>query len=193
MPDTPRTAPPTAIPVRRRDRAEDDAWIEAFLERTANGILAVPDPDGGAPHVNSNLFVFDRERHALIFHTARLGTLRDRVARDGRVEATFHAYSMGRLLPDVRALEFSVEYEGVTAVGPIAVVDDPVAAEAALQQIMDKYAPHLSPGTDYETATAADLKRTSVYRLDIERWSGKRKEVPADFPGAYRFEDVAIT
>lgn len=193
MPDAPRTSPPTAIPVRRRDRAEDDAWIEAFLERAASGVLAVSDPDGGAPHVNSNLFVFDRERHALIFHTARLGTLRERVARADRLEATFHAFTMGRLLPDVRALEFSVEYEGVTAVGPIEVVDEPTAAEAALQKIMDKYAPHLRPHEDYEMATAADLKRTSVYRLSIERWSGKRKSVPADFPGAYVFEDVRST
>ena len=191
MPES--TPTPDAIPIRRRDRAEDDAWIADFLERAANGVLAISGSDGAAPHLNSNLFVFDRARHALIFHTARIGTLRERVARDERVEATFHAFTMGRLLPDVRALEFSVEYEGVTAVGPIEVVDEPVAAEAALQQIMDKYAPHLRPHEDYETATSADLKRTSVYRLEIERWSGKRKAVAADFPGAYRLEDVRST
>lgn len=191
MPDP--TATPESLPIRRRDRAEDDAWIAAFLERAPNGILAIPDPDGGPPHVNSNLFVFDRNRHALIFHTARIGALRERVARTERVEATFHTFAMGRLLPDVRALEFSVEYESVTASGPIEVVDDPDHAEAALQRIMDKYAPHLRPNQDYETATAADLKRTSVYRLAIEHWGGKRKAVAADFPGAYDYEAVRST
>lgn len=184
---------PDPIPVRRRDRSEGDAWIAAFLERAAHGVLAISDPDGGAPHVNSNLFVFDHEHHALIFHTARIGALRERVVRGERVEATFHAFTMGRLLPDVRALEFSVEYEGVTAVGPIEVVDEPAAAEAALQRVMDKYAPHLRPHDDYETATPADLERTSVYRMAIERWSGKRKSVASDFPGAYLLEDVRST
>ena len=29
----------------------------------------------------------------------------------------------------------------------------------------------------------------AVYRIDIEAWSGKKKEVAPDFPGAYRYED----
>ena len=178
------------IPVRRRDRAEDDVWIQAFLKRAPIGILALPGPGAAAPHVNSNLFVYDADEHALIFHTSRVGAMRDLVTAGEPPQATFHAFAMGRLLPDVRALEFSVEYESVTAQGIIAVVDDPRAAEDALQRIMDKYAPHLSPGSDYETATAADLKRTAVYRLRIERWSGKRKAVEEDFPGAYRYESV---
>lgn len=188
-----RSASPDRIPVRRRDRSEDDAWIEAFLSRAATGILALATEAGEAPHVNSNLFVYDPAAHALIFHTSRIGAMRDRVAGSAPVQATFHAFAMGRLLPDVRALEFSVEYESVTAQGPIDVVDEPAAAEAALQRIMDKYAPHLAPGRDYETATAADLKRTSVYRLQIERWSGKRKAVAEDFPGAYRYEPTTST
>ncbi len=178
---------PVMIPVRRRDRAEDDAWIEAFLTRVPTGILALSGQDDEAPHVNSNIFVYDASNHSLVFHTARLGALRDRVDADAPAHATFHAFAMGRLLPDTRALEFSVEYESVTATGTIGVVTEPGEAEQALQQIMDKYAPHLAPHRDYEPATAADLKRTSVYRLRIDSWSGKRKEAPADAPGAYLY------
>jgi hypothetical protein len=29
------------------------------------------------------------------------------------------------------------------------------------------------------------VRRTTVYRVDIDEWSGKRKSVAADFPGAF--------
>jgi len=32
---------------------------------------------------------------------------------------------------------------------------------------------------------------TAVFRIQIEQWSGKKKEVAADFPGAYLYEDIA--
>jgi hypothetical protein len=41
----------------------------------------------------------------------------------------------------------------------------------------------------YRPITAGELKRTSVFRLDIESWSGKRKYEKADFPGAYLYEE----
>ena len=34
-------------------------------------------------------------------------------------------------------------------------------------------------------ATADELARTAVYRIDIESWSGKRKQAEPDFPGAF--------
>ena len=185
-----RASTPESIPIRRRDRAADDAWIVAFLAHAPIGVLALPTVDRQPPHVNSNLFVYDADEHALLFHTSRVGAMREVVTGGAPLQASFHAYTMGRLLPDVRALEFSVEYESVTAQGPVTVMDEPQAAEAALQRIMDKYAPHLQPHEDYETATAADLKRTSVYRLQIERWSGKCKAVAEDFPGAYLYEAI---
>jgi len=30
-----------------------------------------------------------------------------------------------------------------------------------------------------------ELARTSVYRIEITSWSGKKKAVEADFPGAF--------
>jgi hypothetical protein len=89
----------------------------------------------------------------------------------------------GRLLPAEEALEFSIEYGGVVVFGNAFVVDDPDEAEGGLQLLLDKYAPHLRPGRDYRPITAGELKRTSVFRLDIESWSGKRKCVEPDFRG----------
>jgi uncharacterized protein len=173
--------------MRRRDREQDDAWIRAFLARASFGFLAtVAD---GTPFLNSNLFVHDDENHRIYLHTARTGRTPENVARGG--SAAFSAAAMGRLLPASEALEFSVEYASVVVFGRIL----PVAAEdekrRALEMVMAKYAPHLEPGTDYRPITPAEVARTSVHRLDIEAWSGKRKVAEEAFPGAYRLPELA--
>jgi len=171
--------------LRRNDRAEDEEWIRALLEEAPVGVLATVV--GGQPFVNSNLFVFDSDRHAIYLHTARSGRTRENVEAEPRV--AFTVYETGRLLPADEALEFSIEYGGVVAFGSARVVEDPAEAERGLQMLLDKYAPHLKPGRDYRPITDGELKRTTVLRLDIESWSGKRKAAEPGFPGAYRYED----
>lgn len=169
------------VAMRRRDRGQDDAWIAAFLEASLFGHMAtVAD---GWPFVNSNLFVYDRDAHAIYLHTFRAGRVRSNLEEDERV--CFSVGEMGRLLPADEALEFSVEFASVVAFGRGRVIADPVEAENALQQLLDKYAPHLRPGRDYRAITADELKRTGVYRIDIDEWSGKQKFVEDDFPGAF--------
>ena len=109
--------------------------------------------------------------------------------RETASKVAFTVYETGRLLPADQALEFSIEYGGVVVFGAASVVEDPEEAEYGLQLLLDKYAPHLTPGRDYRPITADEMKRTTVFRLDIESWSGKRKFVEHDFPGAYRYED----
>ena len=171
--------------LRRTDRSADEDWVRARLTEAPVGVLATVRD--GQPFVNSNLFVFDPDAHAVYLHTARTGRTRDNVEDDPAV--AFTVYEMGRLLPADEALEFSIEYGGVVVFGSARVVDDPVEAERALQLLLDKYAPHLKPGRDYRPITEGELKRTTVMRLDIESWSGKRKVAEPDFPGAYRYED----
>lgn len=168
--------------VRRRDRSKEDAWVRGFIEAAPFGFLAIVG-DGGQPFLNSNLFVYDGDRHCIYLHTHRTGRTRDNFDEGEKV--AFSAAAMGRLLPAAEALEFSVEYAGVTAFGRGRVVEDTDEAKAALQMLLDKYAPHLHPGRDYRATTDDELKRTAVYRIDIETWSGKQKEVDADFPGAF--------
>jgi nitroimidazol reductase NimA-like FMN-containing flavoprotein (pyridoxamine 5'-phosphate oxidase superfamily) len=97
---------------------------------------------------------------------------------------------MGRLLPADVALEFSVEYTGVVVFGTAVIVTDETEATNALQLLLDKYAPHLKPGPDYRPPVPEELKRTAVFRINIEQVSGKKKEVAADFPGAYLYTEV---
>lgn len=178
---------PTLAQVRRRDRSVSDAdWIRRFLQEAPVGVLAVGG--GGESHLNSNLYVFDANRTCIWLHTSRAGALPRAV--DEPRSACFHVFEMGRILPHERAVDFSVEYAGVTAFGTIHLVEDPERAKDALQRLLDKYAPHLRPDRDYQAATEADLKRTAVYRLDVERWSGKRKRVADDTPGAYGYGDL---
>lgn len=167
--------------VRRRDRAKDDEWIREFLRRAPFGFLATVED--GRPFLNSNLFVYDEDAHAIYVHTARKGRTRSNVDQRGPV--AFSAAVMGRLLPAAQALEFSVEYSGVVVFGTAAPVTDDAEKRRALDLVLAKYAPHLEPGRDYRPTTQAELDRTGVHRIDIETWTGKEKVAPADFPGAY--------
>lgn len=182
MPHDYATAPRAAV--KRRDRAvEDDAWIAELLGRAPIASLATAH--GGQPFINSNLFVYDAGRHAIYMHTARYGRTRANVEGEERV--CLSVSEMGRLLPADTALEFSVEYSGAAVFGRAELVADAAEAAYALQLLLDKYFPHLRPGEHYRASTPEELARTAVYRITIEEWSGKRKAVADDFPGAFRY------
>lgn len=182
---------PSYARVRRRDRAvEDDAWIRAALRDTPVGRLATVHD--GRPFLNANLFVYDADRHAIYLHTARRGRTRDNVEHRNPAPACFEISEMGRVLPADVALEFSVEYAGVVVFGDITVVKDAAEAERALQALLDKLAGHLKPGRDYRPIQADELCRTSVYRLDVQAWSGKRKIAAADAPGAFELPATSM-
>lgn len=172
--------------VRRGDRAVyDDAWLRERLAGAAFGVLAMAD--GDQPLVNVNLFAFDADRRAIYLHTARLGRTRETVEKNPKV--CFVVAEMGRLLPAKEAGEFSVEYASVVLFGRASVVDDADEARRGLQLLLDRYAPHLRPGRDYRTVADEELGRASVFRVDIESWSGKRKMADAGFPGAFHFDE----
>ncbi len=183
MPKDPLTDPIHAV--RRADRAVDDeTWICQMLQTAAVGNMA--SVHDGQPFINSNLFVYDEARHCIYIHTARKGRTRANVETpDTPPKVCFSVMEMGRLLPAPEALEFSVEYAGVVVFGTAQVIDDSEGeATDALQQMLDKYAPHLSAGEDYRPPIAQEVKRTTVMRIDITSWSGKKKEVD-DHDGAF--------
>lgn len=181
MPRDYGTHPPHQV--RRRDRAvEDDAWIREMLHTAPVGALATVND--GQPFINSNLYVYDEAAHCIYMHTAQVGRTQANVGDEG-IPACFSISTMGRLLPADEALEFSVEYGGVTVFGQATLVTDAEVGHHALQLLLDKYAPHLRPGRDYRPITPEELKRTAVFRISIDNWSGKKKEVADDFPGAF--------
>jgi nitroimidazol reductase NimA-like FMN-containing flavoprotein (pyridoxamine 5'-phosphate oxidase superfamily) len=173
--------------VRRKDRGvTNEAWIRDLLHRAPFGTLATVRD--GQPFVNMNIFVYHQAANALYLHTARAGQTRTNVEAEERV--CFGVSEMGRLLPAATAMHFSVEYAGVVVFGRARIVHDDAEAAEALQQLLDKYAPHLRPGRDYRPIQPEELAVTSVYRIEIEEWSGKQKVAPSDHPGAFLYGQV---
>jgi nitroimidazol reductase NimA-like FMN-containing flavoprotein (pyridoxamine 5'-phosphate oxidase superfamily) len=176
--------------VRRSDRAvEDNTWIQAKLHAAAVGTLATAVDN--QPFLNSNLFVYDEVAHAIYIHTAATGRTRSNVEHNPNV--CFTIFDMGRLLPADVALEFSVEYSGVVIFGTATIVEDEAEATNALQILLDKYAPHLTAGKDYRPPVPEELKRTAVFKITIDSWTGKQKVVGDDFPGAFLYGYAPLT
>ncbi len=170
--------------IRRKDRdVHNDAWIRAFLDRAAYATWATALEN--QPFINTNTFIYDADRHAIYMHSGREGRTHRNVLANDRV--CLSVSEMGRLLPADRAIAFSVEYASIVVFGRAKIVSNDAEARAALQGLLDKYFGHLKPGTDYVAITAEEIRLTCVYRIDIDTWSAKRNEKPADFPGAFMF------
>lgn len=169
MPKTydPAVTPPNAQ--RRQEHARDDAWVRAFLRRARIGHV-VTHWDG-QPFINPTTFWYDEAGHRLIFHSNLVGRVRANAEHAARV--CFEASEFGRFLPSNVALEFSVQYASVIAYGEVALVAELEAKRQALYGLIAKYFPQLEAGREYRPITDLELKRTSVYAIAIESWSGK--------------------
>ena len=66
--------------VRRADRAvTDEAWIVEFMKKAPLGVLAMVSD--GQPFINTNMFVYDENKHAIYMHTAVVGRTRATLER----------------------------------------------------------------------------------------------------------------
>ncbi len=174
----------TRTQIRRKDRSiTENAWIAHFLQRAP--VITLGFTDGKQPFVKPTLFVYDDDRHAIYFHATQFGHTTKMLRNHPK--GVLNAFEMGRLLPADRAMDFSLEYASVVAYGTIRIIEDEEEAIQGLQLLLDKYFPHLKPGTDYAPTQPVELKVTAVFRMDIEEWVGKRKQVAEDFPGAFTY------
>lgn len=155
---------------RRPERARDDDWVRHFLQSIDVGRLATRWDD--QPFITPLNFWYDPEQHAIFFHGANLGRMHANLERHEK--ACFEASRSGKLLPANTALEFGVQFESAIAFGKVHLVEDEEEKRRALYGLIEKYFPGMQPGKHYRPITAAELKRTSVYALQIESWSGKR-------------------
>jgi len=166
----------------------DDEEIAAFLDDRRSGVLGLVDD--GEPHLVTQLFVYDDEQGAIFVHGARDGRAHGIVADGEDAPACFTTSEMGRFIPADEPVNFTVEYTSVVAYGTVGLIEDSAAKRAVLERFMAKFAPHLTPGEDYEEMTEASIDRTAVYRLDVAEWSGKRGEKAPEYPGAYDLDAV---
>jgi hypothetical protein len=155
---------------RRPHLAQGEEWIRDFLKSAVVGHIATRWDE--QPFITPVNFWYDSERHEIYFHSNIVGRLRANA--DRHREVCFEASRHGRLLPSNVALEFSIQYESVIAFGKIRILEDDQEKRRALYGLIEKYFPGMRPGEHYRPITDQELKRTSVYAIAIESWSGKR-------------------
>lgn len=178
--------------IRYQGKAVDDReWIVEFLDEQDTGVLGLVDED--EPHLVTQLFVYDDERGSIFVHGAQGGRAHGIVDRNEEASACFTTSRMGRVVPADEPVNFTVEYASVVAYGGVELLDDPAAKRRVLERFMEKFAPQLSPGEDYEEMSEESIDRTAVYRFDVETWSAKRGEKAPDHPGAYDLDEVRET
>lgn len=168
MPRNYADARPTAHQ-RLPEYKRDDDWIRAFLRTAQVGHIA--SSLNGQLFLTPSLFWFDEENRQIIFHSNVTGRVRSNLESSPKV--CFEASEMGRLLPSNVALEFSVQYRSVVVFGTAHLVTDPAEARRVLYGLIQKYFPTMRAGEEYREITDKELKRTSVYAIQIEEWSGK--------------------
>ena len=168
---SPHVTPPNAQ--RRPEHAQDDAWIRDFLGRAQIGHIATRWDE--QPFINPTTFWYNAERHEIVFHSNVMGRVRANSERHERV--CFEASEFGRLLPSNVALEFSIQYESVIAFGRIRGLADFEEKRRGLYGLIGKYFPTMTAGQEYRPITDKELKRTSVYVIVIDSWSGRRNWV----------------
>lgn len=154
---------------RKPQYTRGEAWIRGFLHRGQVAHLATVWD--GQPFVTPTNYYFDDPGHRLIFHSNLTGRLRANIERNGRVCA--EVSEIGRYLPSNVALEFGVQFRSVMVFGEACVLDDREEQRRMLHLLLAKYFAPMERGKDYRPVTDAELKRTSVYELRIESWSGK--------------------
>ncbi|MFC4455800.1 pyridoxamine 5'-phosphate oxidase family protein [Deinococcus sonorensis] len=153
---------------RRPLNRRDDAWIRALLERVK--VCRIATVWDTLPFVNPTSFVYRPASHDVIYHSNLAGRVRANTERQPQV--CFEASEIGAFLPSNDPLELTVQYRSVVAFGGVRLLQGDEARQA-LYDLSVRYFPALRPGQETRPITDDDLARTSVYALQIERWSGK--------------------
>lgn len=154
---------------RLPEYTRDDDWIRAFLREAKVGHIA--STWGDQPFLTPSNFWYDEENRRIIFHSNIAGRVRANIERNPKV--CLEASEMGKLLPSNIALEFSLQYRSVMVFGSARIIEDAEEKRAALYGLIKKYFPAMEAGQEYRPITDKELKRTTVYAIQIESWSGK--------------------
>ena len=163
--------------IRRGKRAiSDPAMIKQLLMRGRYGVLATNHQD--QPFATPVNYLYIEEDHAVYFHGAHVGRTRANIALNPKV--CFNVSEMGDLFPGDRISDFGVEYQSVTVFGTAAKLQETKKITAVLLGLMQKYFPEHKPGEDYPLPQEDELKRTAVYQILIEEWSGKQLNRDSD-------------
>jgi nitroimidazol reductase NimA-like FMN-containing flavoprotein (pyridoxamine 5'-phosphate oxidase superfamily) len=158
--------------IRRQDRVMSRANIEALLERARLAHFATVGADG-EPYVVPNLFVY--AEGCVFLHTALAGHFRRNIEHRPRLSMALtepgEVYPYGEF-----ACDTSTSYASVVAVGAVAIESDAAATSRFFDRFLGKYA---DARWDRPTSFYPRLDQVTVYRVALERVTGKRSELPA--------------
>jgi uncharacterized protein len=169
MPRNYQNESPTAFQ-RLPEYQRHDDWTRAFLREAKIGHIASARRNG-QPFVNPTSFWFDEAKHQIIFHSNVTGRIRSNIESNSKV--CFEVSELGKMLPANVALEFSLQFRSVIVFGKVRLVSDPEEARRVMYGLIHKYFPMMTAGKDFREITDKELKRTSIYAIQIEEWSGK--------------------
>lgn len=162
----------------------DEQWILDFMDEQQSGVLGLTN-DAGEPHLVTQLFVYIHDDSAIYLHGAEYGVAYDIVEANQPAPASFTSHTMGRYIAAEQPVNFTVEYTSVIADGTISLVQDDAHKRRVLEEVMEKYAPDMTPGEDYNEISQESIDRTAVYQLEVDSWTAKDGEKDPDHPDAY--------
>ncbi len=161
--------------MRRSDREITDLdEIEAILRAGKVCHLGMVDAEG-LPYVLPLNYGVEREgeRFTLYFHSADEGRKLEVLAQNPQVCAVVsqHGEIIGQGL---EACRYGISFESVMGFGQVELLQDEAAKTHVMQVLMD----HLAGEKDWQFLPE-NVKRTAVFRLQVERISAKRRATPS--------------
>ena len=172
--------------MRRKDRQMPPQFAHQVIDKAPYGVVSMIDGD----HPYSVPLSIVRSGDVLYFHSAKQGRKVEVLARNANVTVVFvgdkgvpENYSHDELeemnsdaSKAVKLISsvFTTEFESAIVTGVVKMVDDVDEKIAAMRLICEKYTPDKMKY--FDTAIDAGLKRTYVYKVEIEGLSAKRKK-----------------
>jgi nitroimidazol reductase NimA-like FMN-containing flavoprotein (pyridoxamine 5'-phosphate oxidase superfamily) len=152
--------------VRRQDRLMEEEESSSLLSKGEYGVLSMQDEDGRGYGIPLN-YAWDNGKYIFI-HCATEGKKLRSIAINNRV--SFCVVGETKVL----SARFTTEYKSII-LDCTAYTGLPAAERHnALKLLIEKYSPGLlEKGLEYAEKS---FDRTEIIRLDIIRWSGKRKK-----------------
>ena len=159
---------PTAFQ-RIPENTREENWIKELLHR--GQIARIASRFDLQPFINTTTFFYAESENRIIFHSNVAGRVRANIEQ--YPEVCVEVSEFGKLLPSNIALEFSLQYRSAIVFGKAHLIHNDHEKHEMLHKLIAKYFGAMEIDKDYRSATDKELKRTSVYEIKIESWSGK--------------------
>ena len=173
--------------MRRKDREMDREFGFEVIDKARYGVLSMVDGEGGPYGIPLSIV---RLGDNLYFHSAKEGRKIEMLGKSKRVSVAFvgevnvpENYTHEELDEITRdpskavvliSSVFTTEYEAAIVAGEVKEVSSDEEKTVALEAICKKYVPSMMEY--FPLAVEAGMERTSVFKVEIEEVTAKRKK-----------------